>query len=463
MKVIRYGVIFSIIILSSIVVPPVYSQISRIHEVNVSEEIFSINIPIIGELRINMEYLINFEIRKPNSIEAGNSGTITIIPKTGTLHASTYLDNSFLGTTSTSVNLGDRMAMPLASVFGVDIHVVASPTSKIKSNVNGPAIISPSIQNINSAGPVDFKIHVQENIGNSNNIQITFPVTLYVSATGGIGLIIDNFELKPRLIPFTTQTLTETISIHKNYNTYLSLQVSDGSNANNIKIYPKLTYENGNLLKYVSIYVDGIYKDSIKSNQWSEVQNIGSGSHNIQVNFLESKSPNNDAITFLESQSAVKKFTTKSYSTSTLSLPSGDYNYENIQSSNSKSSFSSGLLILIIIVIIGGGGTTAGIIIVKKKRKKLSSNNLKNQNNTKSEPISNKQDILHKFASGDISKDEYLKHVGYEQKDTLPKKSDKSIQNFKDYEKEYLQREKQKKDKKDIKKSKKSKVDTKKE
>ena len=53
--------------------------------------------------------------------------------------------------------------------------------------------------------------------------------------------------------------------------------------------------------------------------------------------------------------------------------------------------------------------------------------------------------------------------MGYEQKDTLPKKSDKPIQNFKDYEKEYLQREKQKKDKKDIKKSKKSKVDTKKE
>ena len=264
-----------------------------------------------------MEYSIDFEIQKPSSIEAGNSATVSILPRTGTLYTTFFLDNSDLGTITSEIDLGQRKSIPLVAAAGADIHVFALPTANIQSSVTGPATISPRSANMDSIRVQDFQVRVQDNIGTSNQIQVKFPVTLYVAASGGIDLIITGYDLDPVLVPLTAKTLTETISIYKNYKTQLSLQVSDGSRSGYIKVYPKLTYDYGtSLSKTVAIYVDGAYKTTVSSNQWSDDINVGSGSHNMQAKFSESRSSNNNAITFLESQSNVKQFNVKSDFTS---------------------------------------------------------------------------------------------------------------------------------------------------
>lgn len=339
-KFLIFGLTVLVLLMTiSISIFPAYSQSSRIHEIDVSEQVFSMNVPVVGNLRINMEYVVDFEIRKPSSIEAGNSGIISITPRTGTLYTSVYLDNSHITTLNTPINLGDRKSIPLTGVLGVDIHVVATPTAKIQSKILGPATISTQIVNVDSVRPMDFKINVRESIGNSDRVQVTFPVTLYIAATGGVSLVIQDLDLDPVLIPFATKTITEAIPIYKNYNTYLSLQVSEGSKTGSIKVFPKLTYGNGNSFsEYVSIYVDGTHKSNVKSNQWSGNLNVGSGSHNIQAKFSELRSSENHAITFLESQSNVQQITVKSppssspspnkQSSSSMELTCGTGTYE---------------------------------------------------------------------------------------------------------------------------------------
>ena len=304
----------------------VAAQTYRTHNITVSGEIFAVKIPVLGTLRIIMEYSIDFEIQKPSSIEAGNSATVSIIPRTGTLYTTGFLGNSDLGTITSRMDLGQRKSIPIVGAFGADIHVFVLPTANIQSSVIGPATISPRSANMDSIRVQDFQVRVQDNIGTSNQIQIKFPVTLYIDASGGIGYILGDLDLDPVSIPFTAKTLTETISIYKNYNTQSSLQVSDGSRSGYIKVYPKLTYDYGNSLsKTVAIYVDGAYKTTVSSNQWSGDINVGSGSHNIQAKFSESRSSNNNAITFLESQSNLERFNVKSPpSTQTPQTPKSD-------------------------------------------------------------------------------------------------------------------------------------------
>jgi len=231
------------------------------------------------------------------------------------LYTTGFLDNFDLGTITSRMDLGQRKSIPIVGAFGADIHVFALPTANIQSSVTGPATISPRSVNMDSTLVQDFQVHVQDNIGASNQIQVKFPVTLYIAASGGVDLILTGYDLDPVSIPLTTKTLIETISIYKNYNTQLSLQVSDGSRSGYIKVHPKLTYDYGNSLsKTVAIYVDGAYKTTVSSNQWSGDINVGSGSHNIQAKFSESRSSNNNAITFLESQSNVDRFNVKSAS-----------------------------------------------------------------------------------------------------------------------------------------------------
>jgi len=405
----------------------VAAQTYRTHDVTVSGEIFAVKIPVLGTLRIIMEYSIDFEIQKPSSIEAGNSATVSILPRSGTLYTTGFLGNSDLGTIPSRMDLGQRKSIPIVGAFGADIHIFALPTANIQSSVTGPATISPRSVNMDSTRVQDFQVHVQDNIGASNQIQVKFPVTLYIAASGGVDLILTEKDLDPVFIRLTTKTLTETISIYKNYNTQLSLQVSDGSRSGYIKVYPKLTYDYGNSLsKTVAIYVDGAYKTTVSSNQWSGDINVGSGPHNIQAKFSESRSSNNNAITFLESQSNVDRFNVKSASSfGTTQTPSSS-SYQSRQTSSSQD-----YIILLIILAIAGGGGAAAVIIMKNKKKSIKppmqavSEAKSAQVLAKSNEFTHKKEILDKLATGEISKEEYLKHVGYEKKEEKKSESTK--------------------------------------
>ncbi|KAG2478118.1 MAG: hypothetical protein NPMRTH1_760024 [Nitrosopumilales archaeon] len=277
-----------------------------------SGEIFAVKIPVLGTLRIIMEYSIDFEIQKPSSIEAGNSATVSILPRTGTLYTTFFLDNSDLGTITSGIDLGQKKSIPLVAAAGADIHVFALPTANIQSSVTGPATISPRSANMDSIRVQDFQVRVQDNIGTSNQIQVKFPVTLYVAASGGVDLILTEYDLDPVLVPLTAKTLTETISIYKNYNTQLFLQVSDSSRSGYIKVYPQLTTTSGQTVQSsdISIYVDGKYTTKVRANSWSSDIYTDSGRHNIEARFSETISSSNSAITY-KSSSQMQSFNVK--------------------------------------------------------------------------------------------------------------------------------------------------------
>jgi len=73
------------------------------------------------------------------------------------------------------------------------------------------------------------------------------------------------------------------------HNTFLSLQVTDGTTQGYIKVYPTLTYGSGNKLATtnISIFVDKIFKSDVLSNQWSKNIWAGTGSHTIRADFPE--------------------------------------------------------------------------------------------------------------------------------------------------------------------------------
>jgi len=62
----------------SVSINDVVAQTYRTHDVTVSGEIFAVKIPVLGTLRIIMEYSIDFEIQKPSSIEAGKLCTLQV-------------------------------------------------------------------------------------------------------------------------------------------------------------------------------------------------------------------------------------------------------------------------------------------------------------------------------------------------------------------------------------------------
>ena len=313
LEAIPLAIIFVIIILSSILILPANSQSYTTHDVTVSGQIIAVNIPVLGTLRIIMEYSIDFEIQKPSSIEAGNSATVSILPRTGTLYTTFFLDNSDLGTITREIDLGQKKSIPLVAAAGADIHVFALPTANIQSSVTGPATISPRSANMDSIRVQDFQVRVQDNIGTSNQIQVKFPVTLYVAASGGVDLILTEYDLDPVLVPLTAKTLTETISIYKNYNTQLSLQVSDGSRSGYIKVYPQLTITSGQTVQSsdISIYVDGKYTTKVRANSWSSDIYTDSGRHNIEARFSETISSSNSAITY-KASNQMQSFNVKS-------------------------------------------------------------------------------------------------------------------------------------------------------
>ena len=84
----------------------------------------------------------------------------------------------------------------------------------------------------------------------------------------------------------STTLPTPTPSYH---NTFLSLQVTDGTTQGYIKVYPTLTYGSGNKLATtnISIFVDKIFKSDVLSNQWSKNIWAGTGSHTIRADFPE--------------------------------------------------------------------------------------------------------------------------------------------------------------------------------
>jgi len=99
-------------------------------------------------------------------------------------------------------------------------------------------------------------------------------------------------------------------------NTFLSLQIQDGSSTGYVQVYPKLTYGSDSTLgtKDISIYVGGNLKSQVSSNKWSSNIWVGDGSHRIRADFSAHEDSKDSSVTYRASTSNTYTFSVKSSS-----------------------------------------------------------------------------------------------------------------------------------------------------
>jgi len=288
-------------------------QIVRTHSVSASEEMFSVDIPIVGTISAKMKYDLDFEIIKPNKIQAGGSDYISLSPKRGTLTTSFYLNGNFQESIVKDIPLGSTTTMPIPGTFVGQIF--AKPTLVVAPQVSGPGSTSiTKYVEINSMTTERFLINVNNQIGNSDSITVSFPMGIILNFGGKINLYITDYTILEEQLGIEIKpTISEKIPLEKFVNTNTSIDVKDGSKIGYIKINPKVTDSSGRQItsQSISIFIDGMYKTKIRTNQWSQDIYTKSGTHNIEAEFPQTTSSSNKAIIYKNSID-VESFTVKS-------------------------------------------------------------------------------------------------------------------------------------------------------
>ncbi len=272
----------------------------------------SANIPLIGQLRVDLDYTLDFEIVRPKQIEAGTSQEIWIFPIDGVLTTTVYLDGKKVHSMKNDINLGQHEEMTIPYTFVLDVF--AKPSLIMGSTIEGYGQIYPSQQFvINSMSPQKFTVSVNDNIYQSFAIRVWFPMALQIDAGFSLNLFLDRIDFG---LPFGAEMrppISETIPIYKNYQTTTSLQIRDGSSPGYIQVKPSVSYDNGKYLSpsYLSLYVDSVYYTNVKPDVWSSDIKTGSGTHYIEAVYSKSTSPNNRVILYEDSLTG-KSFNVKS-------------------------------------------------------------------------------------------------------------------------------------------------------
>jgi len=310
----HYLILLSAILVFSLVVGQAEAQSDTIrtsHSVtaHTSE---STNIPLIGELRIDLDYTLDFEIVRPTQIEAGASQDIWIFPTNGILTTTVSLDGKKFSPMKNMINLGQHEKITIPGTYVGEVF--AEPSLIIDSSLEGHGQIFPSQPfMIDSMSPQKFTVSVNDNIYQDTSIRAWFPMVLKIDAGLSINLFLDRIDFG---LPFGAEikpTIYEIIPIYKNYQTTTSLQIRDGSSPGYIQVKPSVSYDNGKYLStsYLSLYVDSVYYTNVKPDVWSSDIKTGSGTHYIEAVYSKSTSPNNRVILYEDSLTG-KSFNVKS-------------------------------------------------------------------------------------------------------------------------------------------------------
>jgi hypothetical protein len=306
---------FLLFVAVSLLLIPMFAdaQSYRTHSVSASGEIFSIDIPVVGTIRAIMEYDLDFEVIKPNKIQAGKSDQISLSPKRGVLTTSFYHNGDFIDSISKDLSLGSTSTMNIpGTVVG---QVFGTPTLFVLPQVSGPASMSISdTVEINTMTTQRFTINTSSNIGNSDSISVSFPMAIAINFGGKINLYITDYTIvEDRIGVEIKPVISEKISLEKFVNTNMSIDVKDGTKVGYAKVFPKVTDSSGRNISSnsISLYVDGVYKSKISSNQWSQDIYSKSGTHNFKAEFPQTTSSSNKAIIYKQSTD-VTSFTVKS-------------------------------------------------------------------------------------------------------------------------------------------------------
>ena len=289
------------------------AQVLRTHSVSASGEVFSVDIPVVGNISAKMKYDLDFEIIKPNKIQAGSSDYVSLSPKQGVLTTSFYHNGDYQDSISKNIPLGSSNTMNIpGTIVG---QIFGEPTLFVLPQVSGPGstTISQAIE-INSMTTQRFKINTNSQIGSSDSITVSFPMAVAINFGGKINLYVTDYTIvEDRLGVEIKPIISEKIPLEKFVNSKISVDVKDGSKIGYVKIFPKLTDSSGSQInsQSISISVDGMYKTKIRSNQWSSDIYTNSGTHNIKAEFPQTTSSYNKAIIYKES-SDTESFTAKS-------------------------------------------------------------------------------------------------------------------------------------------------------
>jgi len=295
------------------------AQTYRTHSISVSNNVYSLKIPLVGTLTIFMNYSLDFEVSKPSFIEAGKTERISLSPRSGVLTTTFFLNGDVITTIQRELPLGSKTTIPIPGTFGVG-EVFGRPTLVTVLGVKGPASPSDYVR-LDSMSTIDFPIRVNNEIGSYNSVTVFFPMRVDLSIGGNLNLILTNIPITATTISTDVDSvITETIPLRKYYTTTTSLQVKDASRAGSIQVYPTVTASSGQSISSsnISIYVDGEYKRKVNAKSWSSEIHTGSGQHNIEAKFPETKSSSNNAIIYKSSsifQSFSVKYPPKSIST----------------------------------------------------------------------------------------------------------------------------------------------------
>ena len=297
------------------------TQKNHSHTISASETVFSQKIPLIGTLSVVMDYSIDFEIQEPSFIEAGKTGKVSLSPRSGVLTTIFFLNGEIIDSVRRDLPLGSTTTMSIPGAFGVG-EIFGRPTLVTGLGVIGPSSPSDYVR-FDSMSTKDFAVRIDNNIGNYNSVKVFFPMRLDLTIGGNLNLILTNIPITATTIPIEINSrIQEDIPLRKYYDTTTRLEIKDGSKAGVIRVSPSVTSSSGQSVSSsnISIYVDGESKRKVSTNSWSGEIYTGSGKHNIEAKFPETKSSSNNAIIY-KSSSIMKSFSVKSppKSTSTQS------------------------------------------------------------------------------------------------------------------------------------------------
>ena len=259
-----------------------------------------------------MDYSLDFEVTKPSFIEAGKTGKISLSPKNGVLSTTFFLDNDVITTIRRDLPLGSTTTIPIPATFGVG-EVFGRPTLVTGMGVIGPSSPSDYVR-LSSMKTIEFPVRVNNEIGNSNSVIAYFPMRVDLDIGGNLNLVLTNIPITATTIPIDVDAeIRETIPLRKYYTTTTSLQIKDASRAGYVQVYPTVTTSSGQSISSsnISIYVDGEYKRKVNAKSWSSEIYTGSGKHNFEAKFPETKSTSNTAIIY-KSSSDFESFNVKS-------------------------------------------------------------------------------------------------------------------------------------------------------
>ena len=311
--------IMACIILSSVLIVLMFTlqndafaqMYSKSYPVKGNATIYSQTIPFSGEFSINMEYFIMIETHIPDSVIAGKSFEIIIIPNSGILTTS-FLKDKTMETVNIPLSLGmeDTLEIP-ESMIG---EVLVMPQLTVIPKITGPAHVLPESLHFDSEVIEKFHIFTDENIGIHDSITVELEPMFNLKNSGIINLSLAKIPIGEQISDIVGEPkISLDIPLKKFVQTQMYLQIAKGEKPESLKIKPTLMDENDQEIllssNSVEIYINGIPKWKVTPNQWSDDFFVEPGSYNIQARFAETRDVNNSAITYFDSESIVQTIT----------------------------------------------------------------------------------------------------------------------------------------------------------